>query len=81
MDTEDKKSVLPPSQEETQVDPEENIKLLVQDQTGESVQFMIKRKSKFRKMMDAYCNRKNLDLKAVRFRYYQLKWFFKHLLS
>ena len=69
MESEDKKNVLPSTQE-SQVDPEENIELIVQDQTGESVQFKIKRKTKMRKMMDAYCTRKMLNMEAVRFRYY-----------
>ena len=69
MESEDKKNVLPSTQE-SHVDPEENIDLVVQDQTGEPVQFKIKRKTKMRKMMDAYCSRKHLDMNAVRFRYY-----------
>jgi len=48
---------------------EDNITLKVQDQGGDTVSFKIKRKTNLRKLMTAYCNKKNLDFKAVRFSY------------
>merc|ERR1712066_767190 len=68
MDTEDKKNInMPfpgPAQEEN---VEDNINVVVQDQSGNTVLFKIKRKTTLRKLMDAYCRRKNIDFNAVRF--------------
>jgi len=38
-------------------------------QDGNSVFFKIKRHTPFRKLMTAYCNRANLSMHAVRFRF------------
>ena len=65
----DIKSQSQPNSEEAGGGGEDNITLQVQDQGGDTVSFKIKKKTNLRKLMTAYCNKKGLDLKAVRFRY------------
>ncbi|KAF0300315.1 Small ubiquitin-related modifier 3 [Amphibalanus amphitrite] len=48
---------------------DEHINLKVMGQDGSSVFFKIKRHTPFRKLMTAYCNRVNMSLHAVRFRF------------
>lgn len=48
---------------------DEHINLKVMGQDGSSVFFKIKRQTPFRKLMTAYCNRVNMSLHAVRFRF------------
>ena len=43
------------------------IQLLVKDQSGGEVHFKVKTKTKFEKIMNAFCAKKSLEMSAVRF--------------
>ena len=57
-----------PSTSELKSDQQaEQINLKVRDADGNEVQFRIKRHTALRKLMDAYCSRKGVDLASYRF--------------
>lgn len=43
------------------------LQLVVKDQAGTEVHFRVKTKTKFEKIISAYCQKKGLDSKALRF--------------
>ncbi|CAD8070324.1 unnamed protein product [Paramecium sonneborni] len=45
----------------------EYLNLKVKSQDGEEVFFKIKKQTQFKKLMDAYCSRQNLQIQNVRF--------------
>jgi len=49
--------------------PLEYINLVVKEQSGNEVHFKIKKKTQFKKLMDAYCQRMGLETNGLRFVY------------